>query len=273
MIRPPFLLYTGLSLIFPSLSYFSRIMLNVFILDDDISCIETLQVLLQEYCPGVHLAGTARSVKAAVQEIQKQQPQLVFLDVEVGTELGFDLFSYFPQPFFKVVFTTGHREYALQAIKASCLDFLVKPIDIEELKSAVQKAETHVKETEQHKKIEVLLSQFTPKADQAKIAVNCPSGYEFIKKDDIIYCEAKLNYTEVYLLNGKKLVASRSLKDFEEVLDPNLYYRCHKSFLVNINHIEKVNREDGMQARMPNGKWIDISVRKKEEFLKLFAKF
>ncbi|MFN8243798.1 MAG: LytTR family DNA-binding domain-containing protein [Ferruginibacter sp.] len=248
-------------------------MLTAFLVDDDISCIQTLETLLEAYCPGVSIAGKATSIAEAVAGIQRTKPQVVFLDVEVGQELGFDLFQQFPQPDFKVIFTTGHREYALQAIKSSCLDFLVKPVDFTELKEAVQKAEQYFKQTEQQQQIEVLLSQFASKNTNPRIAINTPEGYEFVNKEDILYCEASLNYTHVYLPGGKKLLAARSLGDFEEVLPKEQFFRCHKSFLINLQHIQKVSKTDGLQAKMSNEKWVDISVRKKEEFLKRFERF
>lgn len=248
-------------------------MLSAFLVDDDISCIQTLETLLAAYCPDITICGKASSVKEAVEGIRKLQPQLVFLDVEIGQELGFDLFEYFPQPAFKVIFTTGHREYALQAIKSSCLDFLVKPVDYMELKEAVSKAEQYFKQHEQQQQIEVLLSQFASKNSNPRIAINTPEGYEFVNKEDILYCEASLNYTQVFLPGGKKLLASRSLGDFEEVLPKDRFFRCHKSFLINLQQIKKVSKTDGLQAKMSNDQWVDISVRKKDEFLKLFDRF
>ena len=249
------------------------VMLSAFLADDDISCIQTLETLLQAYCPEVAICGKATSVAEAVKEIHRLSPQVVFLDVEIGQELGFDLFAHFPDPSFKVIFTTGHREYALQAIKSSCLDFLVKPVDYIELKEAVQKADHYFRQHEQQQQIEVLLSQFAGKNANPRIAINTPDGYEFINKDDILYCEASLNYTQVYLPGGKKLLASRSLGDFEEVLPKEKFFRSHKSFLINLLHIRKVSKADGLQAKMSNDKWVDISVRKKDEFLKLFERF
>jgi len=248
-------------------------MIHVLIVDDDISCISTLELMLKEYCPEVSLSGKATSIGQAVSLINQQQPQLVFLDVEIGPDFGFELFDYFPHPDFKVVFTTGHREYALQAIKASCLDFLVKPIDLEELKKTVSRATHYFRQKEQDGQIDVLKSHFNKQQQPEKIAINTADGFEFVRTSDIIYCEASLNYTAVYVHGGKKFIASRNIKDFEEVLTSKHFFRCHKSFLINIDQIEKVTKQDGLQARMSNGQWVDISVRKREQFMQLFDKF
>jgi two-component system, LytTR family, response regulator len=245
-------------------------MLKAIIIDDEKSCIDTLLGLIQFHNLPITILDTASSLSRGIELLQQYQPQLLFLDVEIGSEFGFEIFNHFSKPSFKVIFTTGHREYALQAIKASCIDYLVKPIDTQELIDAIHKAEQHFRIIDQNIQIEALKSFFSKNETDKKIALNTNTGYEIVNMFDIEYLEAESAYTHIYLSNGKKFTCSKTLKDIEEVLPKTIFFRCHRTYNININKISKLLKQDGIQVLMNIGTLIDVAVRKKDDFMALF---
>jgi two-component system, LytTR family, response regulator len=247
-------------------------MIKTIIVDDDNSCINTLQQLLSKYCQQVSVEGTANTVTEAMSLIALKKPELVFLDVELNGEFGFDLLKKLPDPSFSVIFTTAHEKYALKAIKSSCLEYLLKPVDFNELQDAVTKFEEQKKESDHKKRVEVLLSNIGKNDNSfTKIIIPSQDSHTFLNTSEIICCEADMNYTNVHTAKGEKIVSTRNLKEFEETLDPAVFFRCHKSWLINTNFIKKFFKTDS-SVIMSNDMRIDISVRKKEEFLNLFKK-
>jgi two-component system LytT family response regulator len=247
-------------------------MLKALIIDDEPANRQLLDSLLQRFCDDITVVDTVDTIEKAVQAIKYHQPQLVFLDVELKGETGFDLFSIYPNPPFDVIFTTAFEKYALKAIKTSCLEYLLKPIDYKELKVAVDKCRQ--KQALQHKQehVETLLINLTHQSKSIqKISIPVNDGFVFVHTADILYCEGDNNYTTIHTANSK-IVSSKTLKDYDEMLAGNSFFRCHKSYLVNMNHIQKFSRAEGLRLLMPNGNWIDVSVRKKDEFLDLLQK-
>lgn len=246
-------------------------MTKAILVDDAPSNLQLLNGLLNEYCPTVSVVATCTSIKDAEKAIKKNEPELVFLDVELQNELGFNLFDLFPSPDFEVVFTTAHEKYALQAIKSSCLEYLLKPIDFRELIKAVEKFEKQKLLTVNKKKIEVLLENVNnSKQIVNKIAIPNANGYVFLNTSEILFCEADMNYTKVITSNRDSFLSTKNLKEFEEMLDTEVFFRCHKSWLINLNFIKQYSRIDGTRVQMTNDQWIDISVRKRDDFLKIF---
>ena len=247
-------------------------MIKVVLVDDEPGNIELMQEMLQQYCKTVTVCGSATTIKAAVEMINTHLPELIFLDVEMKSETGFDLFKHFPSPGFQVIFATAHEQYALRAIRSSCLEYLLKPIDYKELIAAVEKFEK-LKHLSNKKSMEVLLENISSKKHQVnKIAVPASDGLIFLNTSDIIYCEASSNYTIICTANNNHIMSSKTLKEYEEMLDETKFFRCHKSYLINLDHIKKFTRSEGFRVQMQNDAWIDIAVRKKDEFLDLFEK-
>lgn len=249
-------------------------MIQAIIVDNEPNNIETLQLLIEEHCPSVSIVGTAATVAEAQKLILHLHPDIVFLDVELDGETGFDLLDLFSSPSFQVIFQTAHEKYALQAIKSSCLEYITKPIHSSDLIQAMNKYERYHKMEASQKRFEILLENIG-NGNQAlsKIAIPNADGYVFLNVSDIIYCQSDNNYTILYNSKGERIVSTKSLKEFEELLNPELFFRCHKSWLINLNHIQKYSRSDGSRVMMTNGNWIDIAVRKREEFLRLFDRF
>lgn len=247
-------------------------MIKAVIIEDDPNNIDVLSALLGKYCPRVSLLGTAASVAEGVSLVGKTRPELIFLDVELGDQTGFDVIKQFASPEFRVIFTTAHEQYAFKAIKASCLEYLLKPVNYLELQEAVLKFEQQKNLAVNRKKIEVLLDNLDASAGFNKIAIPTNDGYTFLNSADIMYCQADLNYTVVHTSHNERMTSSRNLKEFEELLSPSVFFRCHKSFIINLNFVKKFNRASSSVV-MTNETPIDIAVRKKEEFLRLFEKF
>jgi two-component system LytT family response regulator len=247
-------------------------MVKAIIVDDDKSCITTLEKLLDKFCPTVALVGYANTIKEAVELVSNKKPDLIFLDVELNGETGFDLLKQISTDSIRIIFTTAHEKYAFKAIKSSALEYLLKPVDQAELMNAVAKFEKQKKGSDQ-KQVDVLLSNIG-KGEKAfdKIIIPGNDSHTFLNTNEIVCCEADMNYTNVFTAKGEKIVSTKNLKEFEEALDPTVFFRCHKSWLINLHCIKKFLKTDS-RVLMQNDMLIDISVRKKDEFLNLFKKF
>jgi two-component system LytT family response regulator len=223
--------------------------------------------------PEIKVVGLAGTVKDALAGIEKKQPQLVFLDVQMQNETGFDLLDKFNEVNFELIFTTAHNEFAVKAFRYSALDYLIKPIDASELECAVKKAKKRIQFNQSSTTEQVqLLNHHLDGAKKIpdKIAIPTPEGLMFIHVHDIIYCHGLGNYTEFFLLNEQKITSSHTLRQYEELLSDHLFFRAHKSFLINLSHIKKYLRGEGGTAVMSNGHEIEIARRNKTNFLNLF---
>lgn len=242
-------------------------MLNTLIIDDEQSGRDALTVLLNNYCPDVNILDTADSVGTAARKILTLKPNLLFLDVEMRGETGFDLLQQFSNPSFKVIFVTGHNQYALNAIKFSALDYLLKPINDVELVNAVQKAKLQL---DYEHRVDNLMNLFdtlkNPKDKKNKIAVATQPGLELVPVEDIIRCEASGGYTILHLKNKKHIISSKDLKSFSELLEDYDFYRVHDSHLIAYSHISKVLNEDGGIVLTTDNIKIPISRRRKNDF-------
>ncbi len=243
-------------------------MIKAIIVDDEPYCCEALDALLNRYCPQVKVAGICYSGREALQEINEQKPQLLFLDIEMPQMNGFDLLQQIPDPTFDLIFTTSYDKYAIKAIRFSALDYLLKPIDRDELQAAVRKVaeRNHFSLAQQ---LELLLHKIHLPASQInKVALPTMEGLQMVPVDSIISCEADSNYTIVILKNKQKIVVSRTLKDIEEILEDYSFFRIHHSYLVNINEINKYVKGEGGYVVMSDASTIDVSRSKKEFLLK-----
>ncbi len=241
------------------------------IIDDEMNCVDALSGIIKNYCPQLEVLGTANTISDAVKLINTQKPQLVFLDVEIGSEMGFDLFQYFPAPNFEVIFTTAHEKYALKAIKSSCYDFLLKPVNIQEVIAVITKLENE-KRSGQSQNVNVLLDNLKAKDNfLKKIAIPSNEGYSIVSIDEIISLEADGKYTKIVAKGGLCSLSTKNIGEFEELLNPEFFFRTHKSWIVNVNHIKKFLKNES-QVLLSNETLADVSSRKKDEFLKLFGK-
>ena len=238
------------------------------IVDDEPFCSEVLATLLQKYCPEVLLTSVYNNPEEALVHIQKLPPDLLFLDVEMPRMNGFHLLEQLKNIPFNLIFTTSYDQYAIKAIRFSALDYLLKPIDREELQQAVQKA---VIQARNHftQQLDMLLQKVNhPTALLTKIAVPTLEGLQMVTVEHIISCRSDGNYTILHSKDKQKLVVSRTLKDIEELLEEYPFIRVHHSCMVNINEINKYVRGEGGYVVMSDGTTVDVSRSRKEILLK-----
>jgi two-component system LytT family response regulator len=244
--------------------------LKAVIIDDEARSRKALQIALSDYCPSVQIAAIAETPEDGIEAIIKHKPDIVFLDVQMPGMSGFDLLSHFPEIDFDVVFITAHDHYAIKAIRFSALDYLLKPIQIDELMAAVKKAEekkNHRHTNWQYKSLyENMRSSHSA---SGSIAVPTGDGLLFIKTHDIIRCEAEGNYVLIHQAGKEKILITKTLGDIEAMLDPAAFCRVHNSHLVNLAHIKKYVKGDGGYVIMSDNSTVDVSRRKKEEFMQM----
>lgn len=249
---------------------------TAIIVDDEEFARENLRMLIEEFCPEVQVGGLAPSAAEARQMIQDINPDIVFLDIMMPGEDGFTFLKSIEDRTFQLIFTTAFREHALRAIKEEAVDYLEKPIDIEELQKAVTRA---VKQVELKKpnsisdeRLSRILQDIVLTNNVEKTIVPTKDGVAIIKNVDIIHLEASENYTTLFVVGGKKYVSSKSIKAFEDKLDPKMFFRVHKSHIINIaHHLRELNRSEGNIAILSNGTEVPVARRKLQEFLDRIA--
>lgn len=242
-------------------------MLKAIIIDDEPYCCEILAAMLQAECPVVQIVSVCPNGEAGLAAIRQFSPDLVFLDVEMPRMNGFQMLEQLSSIRFQLIFTTAYDQYALKAIRFSAIDYLLKPIDRQELKEAVQKVEARI-HIPIHQQLEVLMQKLKQPAQSiTKIALPTMEGLQMISVNTIIYCESDDNYTRLSLNNNKRLLVTRSLKDIEEMLEPYPFLRVHRSYLVNLNEIEKYIKGDGGYLIMSDGNNVDVSKSRKESLM------
>lgn len=248
--------------------------LNILIVDDEQHCVDTLQSMLQRKFPELPPANGRNSVSAARRFMEEETPDLVFLDIEMPHQNGFELFHKLERISFDVIFTTAYEHYALKAIKFNALDYLLKPFSISELEAAVRKF-IHKKQThEVNPSLEAFLYNLRAlNQTNKKIALPAINGLTFVPVHTIIRCESLGNYTRIHFTGKTNLLVSKSLKDFEFLLEDMDFFRVHHSHLINMQQIRSYIQGEGGYAVMSDGSHVEISRRRKAEFLKKAAQF
>ena len=243
-------------------------MITATIVDDEPDCCESMVMLLERYCPEVKVLDICYSAETGLQSIKENVPQILFLDIEMPFMNGFELLEKLGQINFELIFTTSYDQYAIKAIRFSALDYLLKPIDREELQKAVQKAA----QRNQHplpQQLDMLLQKLKqPAIPVTKIAIPTMEGFQLLAVESIISCESDSNYTYLILKDKRKIIASRNLKEMEEILEDYPFIRVHHSYMVNINEVEKYIKGEGGYLIMSDGSSINISKSRKELLLK-----
>lgn len=240
-------------------------MMKACIVDDEKKGRDTLLKLLEEYCKDVEVVGQADSVDAAFQFISSHEPELVFLDVEMPRGSGFELLKRFDHVNFKTIFITAHNHYAIKAIKFSAVDYILKPVDVDELVNAVSRAKSSA--PTQQNSYSGLLDNLENNRTR-KLAVPVKDGVAFIHTNDIIRMQADGSYTHIYT-SSEKYTASKNIKEYEDLLQDMNFFRAHHSHLINLIHVKHFSRVDGYFALMSDGSSVEVSRRKKDHFLQL----
>jgi two-component system, LytTR family, response regulator len=244
-------------------------MLKAILIDDEENSISSLKEKLLAHCPHVKIIACCNNATKGIEAIDSLQPDVVFLDIEMPVMNGFVMLQQLTYKNFELIFTTAYDHYAIKAIRYSALDYLVKPIEVEDLKAAVNKAEEKRHHSYPNPQIELLVEQLISKKNNfSRIAIPTIEGLQFIRVEDIIYLEASSNYTHIFSAEKKKYIVSHTLKDFEDMLPVDIFIRIHNSYIINKNYVEKYIRGEGGQVVLSNNATLDVSKRKKSEFLK-----
>jgi two-component system LytT family response regulator len=243
-------------------------MITAIIVDDEPDCCESLVILLERYCPEVKVLDICYAAETAIHSIKEHEPQILFLDIEMPFMNGFEMLEKLGNINFELIFTTSYDQYAIKAIRFSALDYLLKPIDREELQKAVQKAAQR-NQPPLPQQLDMLLQKLKhPAIPVNKIAIPTMEGFQLLAVESIISCESDGNYTFLFLKDKRKIIASRNLKEMEELLEEYPFIRIHNSHVVNINEVERYIKGEGGYLIMSDGSSINVSRSRKELLLK-----
>ena len=229
------------------------------IVDDEQGNRDNLLRMIGKHCPQIKISAICSSVTEARTVLPEAKPDILFLDIRLGDDTGFSLLRNLPEISFEVIFVTAYDNYAIQAIRFSALDYLLKPIDPEELTHAVDKAVQVVLRKQENRRMQNLLQNTQVLDKQKKIALSVADKIEFVEIGSIIRCESESNYTTFYLKSGEKLIVSKTLKEFDELLTPYNFLRVHQSHLINLDEIKSFIKSDGGYIRMKDGASVSIS--------------
>lgn len=246
--------------------------MTAILVDDEKHCRDVLALLLAKYCPQITLLAACADGPAGVEAIDKHQPDLVFLDIEMPGMSGFDLLKTCQYTGFRVIFTTAYNEYAIQAIRHNALDYILKPIDKDELKQAVAKAEAVPTMPPTSSPVDAFVAYLNRQKTGDRLALPTLEGLQILQSEDIYYCESDGGYTHFFLTNGKAVLISKTLKEVEDVLESKGFCRVHHGFLINVRYVQRYIRGDGGEVIMANNKNIPVSRNKKQEFLNLLER-
>lgn len=248
-------------------------MIRSIIIDDEADAREALKLTIEKYCPGVEILSSCSSPEEGLKTIQNYQPDLVFLDVQMPNQSGFDLLEQIADMNFAVIFVTAYNHYAIKAIKFSALDYLLKPVDPDDLVSAVQRVEKWQNMSNQTYRYKSLLRNIQHESRNIeRLAIPTHDGMVFFETANIICCRADGNYTALYLTGNNHMLVSKPLTDFDQMLSDSGFFRIHHSALINMKHIQKYVKGDGGYVVLSENHHVDVSRRKKEAFLQQLNK-
>lgn len=237
------------------------------IVDDERNNCENLKELLGKYCPEVEIVGMAHSAAEGIEGISRLRPSLVFLDIQMQGGSGFDLLEQLRPVSFEVIFVTAFDQYAIRAIRFCAIDYLLKPVDILELQSAVSRAVNKILQREPNLSLTNLLENRNPEKDGLKIALPTAERILFVQISEIIRCLGDNNYTTVYLKNSDSVLVSKTLKEYEELLTDKGFLRVHQSHLINLRYVRSFEKQDGGYLKMTDGASVPISRQRKQHVL------
>ncbi len=247
--------------------------LKAVIIDDEQHSLETTDILVRKYCPGVLVTGLADSPEKGIALIDALKPGLVFLDIAMPGMSGFEMLQYVHYRDFEIIFTTAFDAYAIKAFKVNAIDYLLKPIDPEELIRAVDKARTKQGDSIRMNRIdEIIQGAGLAGLRKNRAALHVDGRIAILEHDSIIYCESDGNYTNIFLTNQKRIMVSRTLKEVERSLPGPVFLRIHHSYLVNINHVREYLRGEGGEVVLSNGEHLRVSRNKKEQLLEVLSR-
>jgi two-component system LytT family response regulator len=250
-------------------------MLKAIIIDDEISCVELLQLSLSKYCPDVEVLDCCSSAQEGIESIAVHRPDVVLLDIDMPQKNGFEMLLEIGQPKFRVIFVTAHEQFALKAFKHDALDYLLKPVNANDLVLAIDKAKRAKERGSLNDKIQLVMEQIELLSDEQKkrrVTLSTADGFIFVDVDDIIYCVSERNYTRIFLTEGKSVLVAKTLKLVEELISSNDFLRIHHSYLINIENVKTIKKDDGGYIVMLNNDQIPIAKSKRDELARRFPR-
>ena len=248
--------------------------LKTIIIDDEQNAVDFIFSIIGEYCPGLEVIGKAFNITEGVERIQELKPDLVFLDVEMPNGTGFDLLAHFPEKNFDVVFITAFNHYAIRAIKFSAVDYILKPINISEFIEAVNRViQKRTDSTSRNNENFKILMENLKTSLPSRLAIPTSDGMEYLNPKDIVRIEADRSYSWFYLTPNRKILVSKHLKEFQDLLSDRYFFRSHNSHLINLKYVRKYVRRDGGYIEMQDGSEIPISRNRKDLFLIHMSRF
>lgn len=244
-------------------------MIKTMLVDDEPRGLSALRRLLELYCPEVKIVGECQDTRSAVEAIPALEPELVFLDIAMPDKNGFDLLNELSPVHFEIIFVTAHNEFTIQAFKYSAVDYLLKPVEEDLLIEAVRRAGQRISNKASVQQVETFLYNLHSVQNPAEMKLCIPDmkGFRVVELADVVYCESESSYTIFYLLSGQRITASKSIMEYELLLEHSGFCRVHKSFLVNLHHIKEYIRGEGGSVVLTNDRAIEVSRRKKEVFM------
>lgn len=247
--------------------------IRTVIIDDEQAMIEVNARLLSEFFPEIELAGTAGSVQAGVDMIKMENPDLVLLDIEISGGTGFDILKQLRPYKFKLVFITGFDSYAINAIRFSAMDYILKPVNENEFKSAIKNAIQQItRDNDSSLQADVLMESYRKEMQSKKLVLKTAESMHIVDIADIIYCMSDNSYTTFFIDGEEKIIVSKSIKEYDELLTDYGFFRPHQSYLVNLKFVKKIDKSDGGFIVLKNKKEIPVSVRQKKHLLKVLEK-
>lgn len=242
-------------------------MIKTIIIDDEQNCIDSLGFDLQNHCKEIEVVETCTNPKEGLLSIKRHKPDLIFLDVQMPWMNGFEMLELLDEINFAIIFTTAYDQFAAKAFRISAIDYLLKPVDVKDLKEAVKKAAEKIQKQSGVENIANLLQNIKKPEESQRIAFPGREGYEFVEAGKIIYAQAEGSYTHVFLNDKRKLIISKTLSDIEEMLPPDLFHRIHHSTLVNLSHVTHFFKSDGGYIVLENGEKLAVSKSKKDRLM------
>ncbi|UXX79969.1 LytTR family DNA-binding domain-containing protein [Reichenbachiella carrageenanivorans] len=247
--------------------------MRIVLIDNDATVRENLNILINIYAPDLKIVGEASGVQEGLACIRANKPDLVLLDVEMNDGTGFDLLAMYGTLDFKLIFVTGHNEYAIKAFKYSAIDYLLKPVDPDELSKAIAKAQQAFDAQDQNLRVANLVQNQQSSCANQKIVLKDAETVYLVDVTDIIRCESETNYTKFYLIDGRMIMVSRTLKEFDQLLKGQSFFRAHQSHLINLHQFDRYEKKEGGMIYMKDGSTLPVAVRKKDALMSALADF
>jgi two-component system LytT family response regulator len=246
-------------------------MYKACIIDDEANSREVLELMIDANHPDIDIVGVASNIQDGLELIKTHQPDMVFLDIEMPGGSGFDLVRQLTEPLPQIIFCTAYGHYAIKAIECSALAYLLKPVSSQKLHEAIEKAKIKSNPLQRSLQRNVLEEQLNPSKVPTRFLINTVEDTKVIRFDDVVCCVAESNYTNIHLADGTRIVASKTLKDFETILYQPHFFRIHHSYLINLNYIRRIIKTDGCMVELPNNVILDVSRSKREELMQKVA--